>query len=49
MRGGAHFTIEQVRVGGNDRPLRGLWVRQLGGLIDCGVDGASEGVTLVGD
>ena len=49
MRGSAHVAIVQVRVGRDDRPLGGLWVRQLGGLIDCGVDGAGEGVAWVGD
>ena len=50
MRGGAHLTgIVQVRVVRDDCPLGGLWVRQLGGLIDGGVDGAGEGIASVGD
>ena len=46
--GGAHLAIVQVRVGGHDCPLGGLWIRQLDGLIDGGVDGASERIADLG-
>ena len=44
----AHLTIAEVRVRGHDRPLGRLWVRQLGGLVYGGVDGASEGIARMG-
>jgi len=34
------LIVEQVRVGRGDCPLGGLWIRQLGGLIDDGLDRA---------
>ena len=42
MLGGAYLGVVHVRVGGHDCPLGGLWIRQLDGLVDGGVDGASE-------
>jgi len=35
----AHIIVERVRVGRGDCPLGGLRIRQLGGLLDGGVDG----------
>ena len=48
MLGGAHLAVVQVRVGRHNRPLGGLWIRQLDGLVDGGVDGASERIANVG-
>lgn len=49
LGGSAHLIVEQVRVGRGDCPLGGLWIRQLDGLIDGGVDGAGERIANVGN
>jgi len=50
MWGGAHLlAIVQIRVGRVECPLGGLWIRQLGGLVDDGIDGAGEAIGRMGD